>query len=531
MNKDFTEHIRGLGKPSVPPTVGSDAPVGPEPDPPDIPNRLPEVLPFDYTMLPPALRGYTKEFSQSAGAPPDYVGIALMVSLGSLLGNKVAIAPKSQDSWHEFPNLWGMAVGRPASMKSPSLTAGKAFLEQLEVRERAVWEPKVKQHELELKAVKLRRQHAEKKAVQKIAEGGEFDCADLDITPPPEPTLRRFQTQSANFASLHQILMQNPNGLLFYNDELAGLLGSFASDGGQELKALLLQLWAGKESFTADRIARGLNLHLPPTTISILGTTQPGRIGPFVRMTQTEGAGDDGFLQRFSLLVWPDPVRTFTNIDRSPNPVAHDEAAKVFAAFAAWAPSLHHAHVNDDSDGAALLRFDPEAAALFTAWREDLEIVTRSGELHPALESHFIKYRKAIPALALIYALAVDPEAEAVDREAMEAALRWDKYLRSHAIRFYSAGGGTHADAARAILLRLKKGDLDPTGELKPSPIVRKGWTGLTDGALVTEALRLLEDHHWVTFSEVRNPAGGRPTESWRLTARAVAKLTTLACK
>ena len=52
------------------------------------------------------------------------------------------------------------------------------------------------------------------------------------------------------------------------------------------------------------------------------------------------------------------------------------------------------------------LRFDQDAAAAFLDWRTDLETRLRSGEMSPALEGHLAKYRKLVPALALINHLA-----------------------------------------------------------------------------------------------------------------------------
>ena len=47
------------------------------------------------------------------------------------------------------------------------------------------------------------------------------------------------------------------------------------------------------------------------------------------------------------------------------------------------------------------------AHGLFLEWRKDLERRLRSADdVHPALESHFAKYRKLVPALALINHLA-----------------------------------------------------------------------------------------------------------------------------
>src|SRR3546814_6372737 len=55
--------------------------------------------------------------------------------------------------------------------------------------------------------------------------------------------------------------------------------------------------------------------------------------------------------------------------------------------------------------GGAYLRFDDAGFELFREWRAGLEHRLRSGELHPAVESHLAKYRKLVPSLALIHHL------------------------------------------------------------------------------------------------------------------------------
>ena len=79
-------------------------------------------------------------------------------------------------------------------------------------------------------------------------------------------------------------------------------------------------------------------------------------------------------------------------------------------------------------------RFTEDAQVLFEGWRQDLELMLRSRELHPALESHLGKYRKLIPALALVCALA-DGE-QAVSHDSLLKALGWYDYLKNN-VRFF----------------------------------------------------------------------------------------------
>jgi putative DNA primase/helicase len=489
--------------------------------PKDLPNKLPPVLPVSDAMMPGPFRGFVMDCAERMNCPPDFILAGLMCSAGSVLGRKVAIAPEQKTDWHEFPNLWAMAVGRPSAMKSPALKAGMTFIERL------AWEAREKHRAADADfakqkmALDMKLKAAKKTAERAFAAGNESAFDGLESFAVNEPTLRRYDTQSANFASLHLLLTENPNGLLLFNDELSQLLASFEPEKGQELKAMLLSLWTGKDSQTLDRIERGLNLYLPPTTISVMGGTQPGKIGRFIRQAMQEGPSDDGFLQRFALLCWPDLAGEFRHVDRWPDNAAKARAWEVFDKLDKWTPGFDLARVNDEADAPALLRFSHTAGECFLEWREKMEKLTRGETLHPALESHFIKYRKAVPALALLHQLIEEPGAEVVGLPSVQSALAWATYLDSHARRFYGAGGGNMADAARAILRRYKDGGL-PVEGCTARQVYRNGWEGLKDRELVGDALEMLVDYAWVDAVEVKGARGGASTTCYIPTPGAV---------
>lgn len=52
---------------------------------------------------------------------PDYIAAALIVHIGSLIGRKRGLELRPGTQWVEFPNLWGMLIGRPSSLKSVAM--------------------------------------------------------------------------------------------------------------------------------------------------------------------------------------------------------------------------------------------------------------------------------------------------------------------------------------------------------------------------------------------------------------------------
>src|SRR5262249_36417423 len=149
------------------------------------------------------------------------------------------------------------------------------------------------------------------------------------------------------------------------------------------------------------------------------------------------------------------------------------------------------------------------AHGLFLEWRIDLERELRSDTLHPALASHFAKYRKVVPTLALINHLA-DVGGGPISMEAMTRALGMVTYLKSHAERAYGAGIVAETVAAKAILKHIRKGDL--RDGFSARDIYRPSWSNLSDREQVQTGLNLLCDYGWIAAVDKRTTSGPCPS-------------------
>ncbi len=128
--------------------------------------------------------------------------------------------------------------------------------------------------------------------------------------------------------------------------------------------------------------------------------------------------------------------------------------------------------------------------------------------MHPALESHLAKYRKLVPGLALILHLA-DGQIGEVSEAAIDRALKWATYLETHARRAYGSTSIATADAARAIIAKIKSGHLKAS--FGSREVWRPQWSLLTDRETVQAALALLVDYDWLGV-ETRPTAGRTAT-------------------
>jgi putative DNA primase/helicase len=482
-------------------------------DPQPIPDDLLPVLPFDYGWLPEAFRGFVADVAERMQCPADFPAVAMMVALAGVVGKKIGIRPKRHDDWLVVANLWGAVVGRPGIMKTPAIRQPMKFLHRLQGESKKRHEQEMRDYE-DRRLVAEAQKEAKKKAVTDAAKK-KLDplvvAKQFSVDEPVKPTPKRYLVNDSTVEKLGELLNQNPTGLTVFRDELIGLLRHLDKEGQEGARAFYLEAWDGLGTFTYDRIQRG-TLHIESVTVSLLGGIQPGRLLDYLGAALKGGADDDGLVQRLQLLVYPDVERRFRNVDRWPDTEAKARAWAVCQRLDALDPAMIGAEPGDGDDGVPFLRFAPGAQGLFDDWRTDLEHKVRSGEEHPALESHLAKYRSLVPSLALLLHLA-DGGQGPVGVEATRKAIAWAAYLESHARRVYAIATNSASIAAKALAKRITKGELRDGFALRD--VYRKHWAGLSDRQAVTHAVDLLVDLGWLR--EVVEETGGKPKVTYRI--------------
>lgn len=481
-----------------------------------LPSGLAAVQPFDPAYLPANVSGWAMDISDRMQCPPDFPAAAAMVAMGSLIGRQIRIRPKRFDTWAEVPNLWGMIVGRPGMMKSPAMSEALAPLKRLEAKARDAHHAALIAYEREAHTLKLRRSAAEDRA-KKALRNDPAAALDFEIPIGPEvPQPKRYMISDATYEALGAILVNNPNGVLAFRDELVALLKTLDKEEYAAARGFFLSAWNGSEGYTFDRIGRG-HQHIDAACVSMLGSTQPGKLATYIGRALKGGDGDDGMIQRFSVLTWPDQGDTWQHVDRYPDCASRERADRAFN----WLAQPGWDHVRpcvSDYDKGRYLTFDPHAGERFIIWLKNLEYRLRSDTLHVAMESHLAKYRKLVPALALINHMA-DGGSGAVTIVALEKAIGYAGYLETHAYRAYGAGLRADATTAASILARIRKGELSDGFTLRD--IHQRDWSNLTDREQVRLGLDLLIEHRWLSAIEIST--GGRPKTIFGINPRGLA--------
>jgi hypothetical protein len=474
-----------------------------------LPNGLLPVAPFDMAFLPEAIAPWVSDISDRMQCPPDYVGIPAMVAMGSLIGRRIGVRPQARTDWTEVANLWGCVVGRPGMLKSPAMQEALKPLNRIEAKAREANEGAQKDYEARLDLYAIQKDEARKKARKDTSA----DHTCLMLSEPEEPVARRYIVNDATYEALGVILAGNPKGTLAFRDELISLLKTLDKEENAAARGFFMTSWNGTSGYSFDRIIRG-KTHIEAACLSLLGSTQPGRLAEYLARAAAGGAGDDGMIQRFSLLVWPDQSPEWKEADRYPDSHVRETAWRVFERLDALTPEGVGAQT-DPFEPIPFLRFDGGALGVFKEWRAGLELQLRSGDLSPALESHLAKYRGLIPALALINHLA-DGGVGEVSETALLRSLAFSTYLEGHARRAYASDSEVATAAARSILDRIAKHDLQDGFTARD--VHRPRWSNLSDKTQVRGGLELLVDFDWLAATQ--RETGGRPSVVYSINPR-----------
>jgi len=425
-----------------------------EDDPLPAPNALLPVKPFDPDMVPPALQPWIMDVAYRKQCPLDFVAIPAIIMVASLIGANCGIRPHAKDNWEVAPNLWGGLVGEPGTLKSPASLEAMSPLDALEARAQEEYADALALYQAERKAFCEEKNILERALKEIIAQRGDdpslddgslkqakADLAKLLKNTPANPNLKRYRISDATVEKMHEILSHNTRGVLVHRDELMGLMESWEKKGHEADRSFYLESWNGTSPYLVERIGRG-TVWIPNACVSIMGTTQPDKVAAWLQKSLSK-LDNDGLLQRFQLLVYPDKP-DWELVDEFPDTFARDRVIHICETLDA--ANFRHYGAQDpesNSKGRIIIpyfQFDAQAQEFFHDWLCQLQ-GKLNGLDHPIISQHLSKYRSLMPSLALIFhAIAIADSKQAipyVSLAAAEQAAAWCTYLESHARRIY----------------------------------------------------------------------------------------------
>jgi len=273
-----------------------------------------------------------------------------------------------------------------------------------------------------------------------------------------------------------------------------------------------LEAWNGGQGFTTDRIGRG-TIDVGNCCLSILGGIQPTKLTEYL-LKSAQGIGNDGMVQRFQLLVYPDEPTGWQLVDQKPNDEAKEKAFNIMQTLVDF--DFIKAGGQPDNNR-PYFRFDEEGQQVFYRWLTELELKIRE-EDYPLVTEHLAKYRSLMPSLAVIFHL-IEAVANGitgpVTKEAAEMAAEWCGYLESHARRIYGLSSDKNGKAAAVLVEKIKaKKLLD--GFTVRDVYKKYAWHLLSTKEDVEAACSELIELNWLKQDE-KFTTGGRPKTVFRI--------------
>ncbi len=466
---------------------------------------------FSEKMIPKQLRGWCKEVSELMQVPLESVITPMIVALSSLIGRQIVVRPKEFDTTFEIvPNLWGAVIAPPGSKKTPTVEWALKPLYKLIDRAKKQYQEELNdfkqiEFELHLKLESLNHDYKSKKINAKdYAELKREIEEELDEKRPIET---RYMVNDTTVEKLTVIHKDNPLGLFVYREELIGFFASLEKKGREEDRSLYLQSWSGSQPFEVDRISRG-NLYLPHTCLSLFGNMVPSSMEKHLKEKLYKSGGNDGFLDRFQLLIYPEPIKNWKRVDRPPNLNEFNKVVKVFE----YLDELDYEtlKINKDNDESIPhIQFSTDAQDLYNKWITKHERKIISDNLDSHFKEHLSKYRSLMPSLAVIFHLIDQVSVDKckvqskIQKVSVQRAILWCKYLEGQLYKIYDLVSPDKKTSANALISKIDKGKVVNGNTVRD--IYRNEWSLLNTKDKVLNAVNELSEQNIIRVDKIQN--------------------------
>jgi hypothetical protein len=490
----------------------------------DVKNEFPEVRECPIHVLPEAFRLLAEHQAAGTQCPIDFLVTPMIAMLGVAIGSRAGLRPKQKDtSWLEIPNLYGMIVGAPSSNKTSSISTAFSPLNQIQNDHNAKFDEEMENYEIEYQVYEAREKHLTDELKASIKNSGkekkehgtsifehtQNELKELKTQRPDKPPEIRIKTTDATVEKLQELNSANPRGLLVLVDELSGFLNNFKKSGRESDRAYFLDCWSAKKiGQDIDRIGRG-HTHIPRPCLSLFGGIQEGPLSKL--LNDCVNQSNDGFIQRMQLTVWPDISDSYEFIDE-PLPTKLVDSVNQIVDNLYWCRYEDIGGLKLEDEDLCAFNFTNDAQELFRDWQVELmEEIRGKNDLPVLMVEHLAKYPSLVSSLALIFHLVDCVSQKGVEGgvtiEALNRAIIFAKYLRSHANRMYSCSAKDKNQDFEKIVSMIKHNDLSEV--FTPRDIYRNKSIGKQETESILDELI---EMGWLARIAAKLEEGGRPS-------------------
>jgi len=225
---------------------------------------------FPKNVFPSCCTEIIREIAAAFAVPIEVPAITLLSVVGACIGRTRGIRIKT--GWIEHANLYLGLVGRSGTGKTPAT--------------RPILVPV-----LEMEKIWLLEYEEQLRQAQDDQETAEDGAQKVE-----SPHLRQLIVDDVTIEAMGETLKSNPRGVLWYRDELTGLLTDLDKYSGKKggTKARLMTTY-DSGPWKTNRITEDRNLYIANATVSIFGTIPPSALSSIF----SDFDAAIGFLPRF----------------------------------------------------------------------------------------------------------------------------------------------------------------------------------------------------------------------------------------
>lgn len=215
------------------------------------------VISFPLEIFPKAIRDIIEALEEYENYNVDFTAASFLTVFAAAMGNTWSV--RFMTGWISRPIIYMVLVGSPSCGKTPPLQQAVAPLLKLDGEYDMIYCKEMETYrQWERMSAKQREKHSLPEAMKM-------------------PQRKCHVVVDSTVEALIGALRDNPRGVLIYKDEIDSLLSNFNRYNGSD-EGYFLSLFSGTP-FKYSRKSNNEHIFLANPYCSIIGTTQPGRLG------------------------------------------------------------------------------------------------------------------------------------------------------------------------------------------------------------------------------------------------------------
>ncbi len=363
-----------------------------------------ETPSFPLEIFPKAIRDIIEALEEYENYNVDFTSASFLTVFAAAMGNTWSV--RFMTGWVSRPIIYMVLVGSPSCGKTPPLQQAVAPLLKLDGEYDMIY---CKEMETYRRWERMSAKQREKHSLPEEMKMPQRKChVVVDST----------------VEALIGALRDNPRGVLIYKDEIDSLLSNFNRYNGSD-EGYFLSLFSGTP-FKYSRKSNNEHIFLANPYCSIIGTTQPGRLGEQFGGKRMM----NGFSSRF-LKVYPEIDKMPSWNDTAMPDSVLEEWERIIRKVVAATPST-------DQEGKATsieLLFSQEAKLRVIQWKDEVNnkvyAETDSDAVRALcgkLETYLVRFCLVIQ---IMHCICGESGMDEIEPRTAELAIRLTEYFRN----------------------------------------------------------------------------------------------------